>query len=99
MKAKHAPGPWEPESEATVAKRMGTYIVDVYSDAAKVGDKLPAQAIGSTLAVAMANARLIAAAPELLEACELLLHVCEGEQEDEAFDGVRAVIAKAKGVA
>lgn len=51
----------------------------------------------------MANARLIAAAPDLLDALELArdrLEVCNHEgEEDEALAQIGAAIAKAKGEA
>lgn len=48
------------------------------------------------------NAYLIYAAPELLAACERMLHVAgqgEGQEAtwDEAYDPIRAAVAKAKG--
>lgn len=33
---------------------------------------------------------------KLLEACKQMLHVIEGDEEDEAFDWVREVIAEAE---
>jgi hypothetical protein len=46
----------------------------------------------------LANARLIAAAPELLEACKAALHAMRtGNSEVSAIDGLVAAIAKAAG--
>ena len=55
-----------------------------------------------------ANANLIAAAPELLEACELALTAITKEKEQKSdweiphiiqqYDNLKSVIAKAKGV-
>lgn len=42
------------------------------------------------------NADLIASAPELLSACEQMLHACDPDN-DPAFDWVREVVSKAKG--
>ena len=94
--SKHTPGPWKAK------KWVGT---DPYDDPdrpfVEVGNVhwspknwKPAAAIGQT-----ANARLIAAAPELLEALENLLKVHEGEggTQHNAADIARAAIAKAKG--
>ena len=94
--SKHTPGPWKAK------KWVGT---DPYDDPdrpfVEVGNVhwspknwKPAAAIKQT-----ANARLIAAAPELLEALENLLKVHEGEggTQHNAADIARAAIAKAKG--
>jgi hypothetical protein len=94
--SKHTPGPWKAK------KWVGT---DPYDDPdrpfVEVGNVhwspknwKPAAAIKQT-----ANARLIAAAPELLEALENLLKVHEGEggTQHNAADMARAAIAKAKG--
>jgi hypothetical protein len=94
--SKHTPGPWKAK------KWVGT---DLYDDPdrpfVEVGNVhwspknwKPAAAIKQT-----ANARLIAAAPELLEALENLLKVHEGEggTQHNAADMARAAIAKAKG--
>jgi len=78
----HTPGPWE-LSYLTVKTDDGFYVADC--------DKSllipPAQML--------ANARLIAAAPDLLEALEMCVKVA-GRKTVE-FDAARAAIAKAKG--
>ena len=93
--SEHTPGPWKAK------KWVGT---DPYDDPdrpfVEVGNVhwspknwKPAAAIKQT-----ANARLIAAAPELLEALENLLKVHEGEggTQHNAADIARAAISKAK---
>jgi hypothetical protein len=95
--SKHTPGPWHyrvhgvHEGEYTI--RCQTY---GYAPLAIVrGDKR------STKAQAYENARLIAAAPDLLEALEGMLDNCyDTERDDATFKAVvfaRAAIAKATG--
>jgi len=47
------------------------------------------------------NAKLIAAAPELLEACKMMLEIIEAETLDEKYDGetecLRDIIRRAEG--
>ena len=90
---KHTPGPWtvSPSSKASTLTRV--FSVDE--------GRLVASANGPGLSEsgeAEANARLIAAAPELLEALELFLS-CKvtNDQQNEAARIARAAIAKATG--
>lgn len=81
----HTPGPWE------VDKRMSGYNVKV-----KDQDYYICETFGEYDDVDKADAHLIAAAPELLEALEELLGweiLCPVEFEEKA----RAAIAKARG--
>jgi hypothetical protein len=92
--SRHTPGPWKEDAW------VGT---DPYDDPdgpfVEVGNvrwspnkvDVPA-AIEQT-----ANARLIAAAPELLEACEGLLNALPSATTHPAIKAARAAIAKAKG--
>ena len=89
MSATHTPGPWR-ANECNVMDRRGVIIAIARSD----GDMLP---------VAV-NARLMAAAPDLLEALTRLLNVPEKLTETEHFDYManaeriaRNVLAKAEG--
>lgn len=82
MTDQHTPGPWRfEESTKTVRTVLQNYwLVRLDSwDAGEVNHE--------------ANARLIAAAPDLLEALELALVATDGVWEDKA----RAAIAKARG--
>lgn len=94
----HTPGPWKanlaahqlrvPDSVNTV---HGLHVCDVAS-------------YGASPEQRHANARLIAAAPELLSALESILSETDGRNashigQDRAFSIARAAIAKAKGVA
>lgn len=45
----------------------------------------------------VANARLIAAAPEMLEACEAALGLAKEMSEGDLYDQLKNAIAKAKG--
>ena len=87
--SKHTPGPWRVVKDPT---------------------NLSLQVYGQTLALfecwrrsdeqtELANARLIAAAPDLLDALDYMLNVCHAidAQGDEAHEKARAAIAKATG--
>ena len=89
--AKHTPGPWKSYEDdgfinLMVVDAEGYYI---------------AEAMGRTKKNMEANARLIAAAPELLEALEKLCNRWQGDTElyahGEEIKAGRAAIAKAKG--
>jgi len=92
--SKHTPGPWEIEGHYHFGYRWISG--PEHSQLAQVvwcmeyEDRSPS---------CEANAHLIAAAPELLEALENLLKVHEGEggTQHHAGDMARAAIAKAKG--
>ena len=58
--SKHTPGPWE------VHKMTSTYQIPIWAESKWIGN-IDA---GIDADIAEANARLIAAAPELLEACK-----------------------------
>jgi hypothetical protein len=87
---KHTPGPW-------TVYEAGFSVADAW------GHVLSTDVEGRMPEEAAANARLIAAAPELLAALEALLSVYqgfapwEGEVERQAEIKARAAIAKARG--
>ena len=91
MTTQHTPGPWE-------WKFDGKYCVGLEANVIWVGRE-------PTLDIEAANARLIAAAPELLEALKALQrqalqgNVRGDEWMDEALELTRAAIAKATGAA
>lgn len=104
---KHTDGPWWPVQSSTGGWYVTTYR-DHESAAAKpnpfgasvacgIGDHTEKRTRGNE----EANARLIAAAPELLEALENLLAVREGKggTRYHCDEIARAAIAKAKGTA
>ena len=99
--SKHTPGPWEVRADAHGRGRIyarGTWIATTWlaTDDGNDAPRLPA----------LSNARLIAAAPELLEALGILLNRLEGiggehvtgmEGVDADLIKARAAIAKATG--
>ena len=93
MTAKHTPGPWVvrtiDQSLATVETQDGEYII--CAAAQLRGDDWKTEH-----AERKANARLIAAAPELLEALQFVM-TASGEQLSTAFEQAQAAIAKATG--
>lgn len=90
--SKHTPGPWRPKNGTVLANSYeGTHCSD--ADIAGYGAPLVCESIRTD-----ANARLIAAAPDLLEALKAMLdyygsHTARVECQDMA----RAAIAKAEG--
>ena len=112
MQTKHTPGPWRltESGDAIVSADGGTLIVETGQDYWK---NLEAAAAGASSDIAKrhlpqvrANARLIAAAPELLEALVAILETAdlsfgEGEQAAKVGNAVisqaRAAIEKANG--
>jgi len=84
----HTPGPW------AVRKAEGDELYEVYREA---GGELITYAAATTKQ--RVNANLIAAAPALLEACELLLIYLGDwdDPEDETCVAARQAIAQAKG--
>lgn len=90
MKTEHTPGPWKVREDYAGAQS----VVSADAFLARVGPPNTEQA--------EANARLIAAAPELLEALQGLLAAVEQGTlpgSGKAQDAARAAIAKATGSA
>ncbi len=91
QEAKHTPGPWATDSKG----------IEVFRDT-ELGPDTVAQVVGHLMrdeGVNVANARLIAAAPELLEALQEVLYEHGGfaTSYPAAVKKARAVIAKATG--
>lgn len=85
MNAKHTPGPWKFEDEYVRAPG-GDAVADPYCQAtAEWGEEMEA------------NARLISAAPELLEACKKAVSLIDRGYELDARHSLNAAIAKAEG--
>lgn len=97
MNAKHTPGPWHVQNRPPDSYKVGTVAttvawVDFWKEpTCSKGEK--------SVAEQQANAALIAAAPELLEACRELLKygsfAKNGEQAEFAAQKALAAIAKA----
>lgn len=87
MEAKHTPGPWHSSSNDR-ANGLVIYAKDGWA----VADARVFHA-RHTLDEARANVRLIAAAPELLEALQAVVRVADRATVE--FDMARAAIAKA----
>lgn len=68
--AEHTPGPWSLGHETSKNDPDTSFRGPFINVVAGLGFSLPALAAGETMVEARANARLIAAAPELLEALE-----------------------------
>jgi len=97
MKAKHTPGPWtlHPTALHPAVRSVGT------PDAGPRRICTVGTMNGNP--VDKANARLIAAAPELLEALKACAAVCAGETTNKrglisALEQARAALAKCEGV-
>ena len=94
--SKHTPGPWK------CGQYLGHSFWVVHTD---VGDRGRGMDIvegvaGLTPEQRLANARLIAAAPELLDALKEIVDAADGDgwnQLDASFKKARAAILKAKG--
>ena len=102
MNTPHTPGPWKPFTRYVSAN--GRFLAKAFeaNDATETPGFISQQEPQQSQAEAVANARLIAAAPELLSALVTLLHHADlGEIHDEetavAVNNARAAIAKATG--
>lgn len=85
---KHAPGPWAVQGLAIVA-----------GDRSFVGRVYPWCADPQDAECAKANARLIAAAPDLLDTLEMVMRRGRIDDSEEAMNQVAGAIAKARGEA
>ncbi len=95
--SKHRPGPWHVSKY--LGEPSGTLQVVHASGDVQVADCRETWGYRLSVEEAQANARLIAAAPDLLEACKAALAVREknGMGEVGVSAQLRAVIAKAEG--
>ena len=105
MSAKHTPGPWAfsrsdnfGDARFYVAQQDGAPYTPNYSDVATL---IAETVSGERVSIQEANARLIAAAPELLEALRavdvLFGHLARDSTQRIWLDNARAAIAKAEG--
>lgn len=110
MSAKHAPGPWTYESDHTHRQyniRMLGHLIGTRAEAKHICtvNNLPPHVLANRdQSTAEANARLIAAAPDLLAALDRAEAFISGFEDDDTQEGVtemlaaiRAALANAKG--
>jgi hypothetical protein len=87
----HTPGPWHRADSTQVIGACGSHV----ADCAHAKDE------GPTAGIACANAALIAAAPDLLDALREMTdwyaQTCASPSEDSLLAEARAIIAKAEG--
>ena len=103
--AKHTPGPWQYDTDPTgweyrIVQADRAPYTPGYSDVAHFSVNTVR---GEARDVQEANARLIASAPDLLEALDRIVnqfdHEIGPEHVDEYYSDARAAIAKARGEA
>ena len=96
----HTKGPWEAKEVSNLPAECGDDIIRNCYPGYRISSVC---AIWNRTATTKANARLIAAAPELLKACEELLRYISADNEIKAImypqslDYAKAIIAKATG--
>lgn len=94
MTTTHTPGPWEYDGDYIFAAAIGGYIADPNTDDMTSGRYVAKRDAQVQIE---ANARLIAAAPDLLAALQGVLRVADRATDE--FDAARAAIARATGSA
>lgn len=106
--AKHTPGPWENLHKAGVATKIdltGRWKVNIGKRVTEMSGKMIATIFGHTQEEAEANASLIAAAPELLDALQEAVFHLQGylvqyghaPTMQKKMDGFKSLITKATG--
>ena len=88
--SKHTPGPWKARYAPDRAPPVETWCIDWSEDHEEIAEIVHGEA----------NARLIAAAPELLEALKAIVDEQDARQgyaSVQSYDAARAAIAKATG--
>lgn len=102
--AKHTPGPWEIGSINKRDKNLWWAAVFTPKSTGKFHTPRAGEALGVDREECEGNARLIAAAPDLLEALRALAECVEGYRQtgclgawDKPLGEARAAIAKAEG--
>ena len=108
MKTQHTPGPWKLSNVPTIENGMTSYHVFAPVSSGYVIARTGQSSVEGTLAEAQENARLLAAAPDLLEALQNARNVLAGlatgdlkeiTPDSPALRAARAAIAKATGTA
>lgn len=102
----HTPGPWEAVRTSPSGVKFYIHHKSEHTDGGYFGSVEAMHLTDEALDTCAANASLIAAAPELLEACREAEIVLEGHSDRtpnwhklrrKAFANIRAAIAKAEG--
>lgn len=100
MSAKHTPGPWQLSVETPTIIKQDLSSIGLSRGGVLIGSACGHESSGlyPTYEQALANARLIAAAPELLEALVGFMHEFGDKTDNNAnVRKARAAIAKATG--
>jgi len=84
--AEHTPGPW------TIYDQTDPHHIKIKGQYADIGGAHVADILGE------ANARLIAAAPDLLAALKAFMHADGHDDFEDEWPAARAAIAKAEGL-
>ena len=95
--AKHTPGPWFSDVDGFGSNRVGAFGFDTFDGTHTLAQVRSPE--GVSFDAAKANARLIAAAPDLLTSLRALLDLHIAHHNLPAHAKARAAIAKATGEA
>ncbi len=95
MTTNHTPGPWVIQRSRTIRPNYAWVCGQDWHELATVVVRSPGDKKDD--ATGLANARLIAAAPDLLAALEELCLAPNKHRPEEYWNAARAAIAKAKG--
>lgn len=97
METKHTPGPWEAILDEKQPRRRGGVVAGRMALVRAGGDMcIDCTHSGNNYEEDAANARLIAAAPDLLAALESLLNALPSATTHPAIQQARAALARAK---
>lgn len=88
--AKYTPGPWYADEDGRIREEATDYIIARTDDGGHVSGR---RMISETAEAD--NARLIAAAPDLVEACRYIVEAGENGDEVTAIAKARAALSKA----
>ncbi len=87
---KHTPGPWKVDLETGEIEAQGAVLGTIYG-----ADDYPC-CEEDVSEECRANARLIAAAPEMLDALKACLNMVDGDGCPPNFDEIRRIVRKAE---
>ena len=95
----HTPGPWRVNESKISGKENISDLTEIVGPQRNGSQRLIAKMYGCALPEGQANARLIAAAPELYEALvDLIGFLFHGKKDSQAILRATAALAKARGV-